>query len=181
MNRIVLFLSFFLSVGCLFASEGGNYSYRFWMISSEGEYANTYKFSYARICVDNTSDYLTLVDGTDPQDSTKWAPAVLSDSTQLGSPACWADISAYANQEDAYKYSFVIEIYNDSGMKVGRSSSVKFEELSQYVRSDQKTEVAVPFAQWNVVPEPTSGLLTLCGLAVLALRRKQGMSQCPQG
>lgn len=64
--------------------------------------------------------------------------------------------------------------YDELGAQVGISQKVSLSDLSDYLYSDMGTGLAdgqSPFV-FTVVPEPTSGLLLLLGLAGLALKRK---------
>lgn len=75
--------------------------------------------------------------------------------------------------------SFFVEYFNEVGEKIGYSDSATFGALANlgYIENRQSnppishTDVWNP--NFNAVPEPTSGLLMLIGLAGLALRRKR--------
>jgi hypothetical protein len=82
---------------------------------------------------------------------------------------------------DYYKggYSYYIELVNDSNVFVGRSEDIlSYAAAAAYVNSSITTSDDV--TAWmptsfttEQIPEPTSGLLVLLGLAGLALKRKQ--------
>lgn len=83
------------------------------------------------------------------------------------------DVSAFATNPSGY--SFYIELMNSSGSVVGHSESATYSELAANITTD-----ALDFATVDVwhggtysVPEPTSGVLMLIGLAGLALKRRK--------
>lgn len=80
------------------------------------------------------------------------------------------------------EYSFIIEIGNvtDDAWTTVASSSATYSELiaSKYIHPLSDLDVPSPTAIWSpaqfqAVPEPSGGLLTMMGLALLALRRKR--------
>lgn len=91
--------------------------------------------------------------------------------------------SAFTNVDD-YKNktgsSFLIELWTDgatqdaAATRVGYTSLL-YSSLAQYIYSDMATTGASPYVVTDaqIVPEPTSGLLALLGVAALALKRKQ--------
>ncbi len=87
-------------------------------------------------------------------------------------------ISAYS--AGSPEYSFIVEIgniYNDSWTTVAQSSAVTYSLLADYIQPtfsiDPGTLPAWTPGQFTAVPEPSGGLLTMMGLALLALRRKR--------
>lgn len=70
--------------------------------------------------------------------------------------------------------AFILELMNEDGV-TGRSAPVGYDILAGYLYDPSSAVAPAPYAGWQVssVPEPTSGLLTLCGLALLALKRKR--------
>ena len=66
----------------------------------------------------------------------------------------------------------MIELYSDSEDLIGQSKLWGREDLSAYIKTETTSTVWTP---WKpaiaAVPEPSSGLLLLFGLTLVALRR----------
>jgi len=95
----------------------------------------------------------------------------------------WFDVSGYSGDSPAY--SFVLELVNDALEVQGATAPVSYSTL------DQAGKIVKDYSQFNSlkpldystfnagagttadVPEPTSGLLMLLGVSLLALRRRQ--------
>ncbi len=116
----------------------------------------------------------TIVDGSMGMEFYQESGAWTMDSTEPNI----ASIGAYSSSSP--EYSFIIELGNVSGDEwttIAKSSSATYANLSAYVR--ETFSVNPPAAgAWNggaftAVPEPTSGMLMLMGLALLSLRRKR--------
>ena len=79
------------------------------------------------------------------------------------------------------EYSFIVELGNidssDNWTTVATSAAATYSSLADYIHktfdlNPGQTAVWTP-SQFHAVPEPSSGLLTLIGFAILALRRKR--------
>ena len=69
----------------------------------------------------------------------------------------------------------MVELYNESDILVGWSNAVNFDEFSGHIFSGIQPTGANPYVFNAIIPEPTSGMLFLLGIAGLALRRKRGL------
>ena len=182
--RFAIVLSFAWTAFASFG-EGEDYRYLYWMLDdAKDSNPHGVEFTYAKVRVDNTSQYLDvgMLDGVwDSKVVVDCDNAAVSDDTPpVGTSiqACWADLAAYAGDGSA---SFLLELYAADDTLIRSSRSVSYGELAgakALAAVDKttgmiETDGVVPFASWSVVPEPTSGLLTLFGLAALALRRKR--------
>lgn len=74
---------------------------------------------------------------------------------------------------------FYIELYDANEKVVGRSQALTYSDASNLAQFESLSEAQTSLAVWNggntytAVPEPTSGLLMLLGMAGLALRRRK--------
>ena len=82
------------------------------------------------------------------------------------------DAAAYG---EGSGYSFVVELMNSEYDVIGESETFGYAAIAQYIWSPmgQKGESAWTVTTFSAVPEPTSGLLLLIGVAGLALRRRR--------
>ena len=175
MNAFKQILAFSLVLGGLtfgaFGEGGRPDSYLYWMLPvEENPYVD--EFSFAKLRVDNTQTYVDL-SGTDLN---SWYPAVAAGDDGKSTSDYWANLGSFAG--DGYRY--VLELYLDDGADgklVGKSGSISYADLAGYLAADPigdpTRNPSSPFTAWQVVPEPTSGLLVLLGVAGLALRRKR--------
>ena len=152
-------------------------SYLYWMVDvSENE---NYAFSYATIKGINsdgtTSSFLSLY-GSGQSDSsgnklaaTGW-PTVNGTTTS----ALFAGVDGYGVGS-----KFLVELWASTGVDDADPTRVAWGTLAYSTVSGSiytamgQTDTAYTVTASQVVPEPTSGLLALLGLAALALRRKQ--------
>ena len=66
----------------------------------------------------------------------------------------------------------MIELYSDSKGLIGQSKSWGYADLSAYIKTTTASAVGTPWTPAiEAVPEPSSGLLLLFGLTLVALRR----------
>lgn len=90
--------------------------------------------------------------------------------SNLGGTDTWYVSEVGNNTAD----KFYIEIYSDldSTSPIGWSSHVAFTDLRGFANSDLHS-AQVNVHQFQAVPEPTSGLMLLVGMAMLGLRRRK--------
>ena len=141
-------------------------SYLYWMVEGATYNTDAVNFSYATVSTDGGSSYLSLYS---PGASSSETTYLLSDGSNAsyGAPA-----GVYAGF-DGEVGSFLVELWNESDERVGYQD-YSYSALASYIYNGTTGGSAVaPFGVTSVVPEPTSGLLTLFGLAGLALRRKR--------
>lgn len=144
-----------LALGSAVADED---NYIYWMVENAHYYEEPgygIPFAYATISVDGGATYLS--------------PAAASDETGFSTDGVYSGAFDSANAT-----TFLVELWAaGSDERVGwmRYSAAA---LSDYFYQNAGTHgEGSPFVVSAVVPEPTSGLLSLFGLAALALRRKR--------
>lgn len=155
-------------------------SYLYWMIDTEDANNNFSTYGYARI-KDTTSDtYLSpiydvggdFVYNQAVNNESGVGKDALLDSAEYGD-GFFASLSG-VNLSTA---SFIIELYTENGTWLAQSSALSGSAAAGYIYSGGIS--VPPSAMWVAgsfaVPEPTSGLLMLLGMAGLALRRKKSV------
>lgn len=137
-------------------------NYLYWMVGDDSGYGGTW--NTAAIRKSGTDSYLTLVEGDAPY--------------ELGEEATYAQATygVYAKGV-ALGSDYLVDLFWD-GTKVAYSSVFTAVAGSDSVTSNPMapavSAVSVDnFTATGAVPEPTSGLLSLFGLALLAIRRKK--------
>ena len=165
-----------IALGFLLALAGlpsfGDYLY--WMID-DGSYSawENPSFACAMIRVDGTSQYLRLSYADAPTETGLLLAATDADPGKEIDGA-WAAIDAIYAEDPQTR--LVLELYALDSASPARSSAFSLEMLNESIVStipSQRESFPAAFSAWNVVPEPTSGLLTLFGMALLALKRKR--------
>ena len=74
-------------------------------------------------------------------------------------------------------YTFLIELWTDSDAWVAKGlNPVGYAALADYIYAGSAGQGSLPYdfgaGGWSAVPEPSSGMLMLIGMSLLALRRK---------
>ena len=165
----------------LSASAFATDSYLYWMVDeavtwADGTATSTPTYTAARVGYaaadgSGTTTYLTIYKASGSEVGDK-----LEFDSAYGSSAHYA--GGIASTLQTTSYSFFIELLNDSTV-VGTSEKLAGNALSSYLTSSMGG-TNQPGEAWKggtfttaAIPEPTSGLLMLVGLAGLALRRKR--------
>ena len=156
--RFIVAAAAAIMLGSAMAAED---SYLYWMVSNAHYYEEpgySIQFDYATISID---------DGT-----TRLSPAVASDETRLSSVG-----GVYSGLFDSVNVkSFLVELWDDS--KDDRVGWMRYSALSlkdYFYQNAGAHGTGSPFMVSQVVPEPTSGVLLLLGMAGLALRRRRNV------
>ena len=145
---------------------------------------NAVRIAYSTDGSYNAAGYLTLQQAGDDTDFETISDAngiVNLDSYGATGPALYADTSAYSGTG----YSFFIELINyDNSTSPVTISQVAFSEKQTYANLTDKGYTSdsiipvTPAAVWHggsytAAPEPTSAMLVMMGLGLLALKRKK--------
>ena len=139
----------------------------------------------ARVCVSGGEADGTILDFYDPSSGTAFSGEdgveFMLNGGAWGAGTPTGNLSPiFAYSAGSPEYSFIVEIGNVTDASgwttVAKSAATSYTELQQYIQSyslgPSQPAVWTP-GQFQAVPEPSGGLLTAMGLALLALRRKQ--------
>ena len=148
-------------------------SYLYWMVDQNVAYSTggNVEFAYARVNFGGTLNEASgAVDGgtwlTMYSGGTSTGATAMNSTVATGGATQWGVVQGYTSTD-----SFIFELYNESYGVVGWNS-VTASDLAKFLGT-ASTPASGSYMLTQVVPEPTSGLLMLFGLAGLALRRKR--------
>lgn len=176
MKKLIALCAVALSMGA-FAD-----SYLYWMLDESSELTwkespapsyNAVKIGVVNNETGKNAGYLNIYAWGGTQMDTEYAVAAGSDGTS----SLYANLGTYASSG----YSYYIELLND-GNFVGRSSDTLnySTTAAQIISAIGQTDLPASAQAWSpssfttaAIPEPTSGMLLLLGLAGLALKRKR--------
>ncbi len=142
-------------------------SYLYWMVSDANYNNSTIEFAYARIKAEGSDSYLNLY----APGATASSISALASTAYPGMSAS-TDGGAFAKFDYSSATTFLVELWNSDGSVVGWQS-YSYDAWKNFVYTSTGAGSVSPLTVSQVVPEPTSGLLMLFGLAGLALRRKR--------
>ena len=172
--------SIFLAALLIAIGASASDSYLYWMVNTADTTPDYSGYSYARIkAVDGgTETYLSIYEADFDQPLEVGGVSGVSQSTvddyaDFGSSAGFYASLAGINLSTA---SFIVELYNDDGKFLAQSfNDGSYGTVSGMIYNGG---ISIPPAMpWKAgsfdVPEPSSGLLMLLGMAGLALRRRK--------
>ena len=162
MSKLITVLAFALAASAASATD----SYLYWLIDGANYNGSAINFSYVTISADDGENYLSLYS---PGTATSETSYLLSNgaNSSYGAPA-----GIYAGFDGSVS-SFLVELWSDSDVRVGWQSYGSGALADYIFNSTTGGTSTTPFAVSSVVPEPTSGLMMLLGIAALALKRRK--------
>ena len=168
-----LLMAMALAGAAMVASAEDKFLY--WMVdvSDSRDYAFNYATIKAKDASGNESDYLWLY-GQENADKIAQRLYASNDAGTTTGGGAFAGLENYGSDSQ-----FLFELWTDgatdSPSRVGWTGWLTYDRIANNIFSAGNLSGASPFTVGStmLVPEPTGGLLTLLGLAVLALRRKQ--------
>lgn len=164
-----LLMAMALAGAAMVASAEDNFLY--WMVDvgDSTDYAFNYATIKAKDASGNTSDFLWLY-GQDSADKIGQRLYASNDAGTTTGGGAFAGLENYGVGS-----KFLFELWTDGETRVGWTGWIDYSKLADSIFAAGDMTGSSPFTVGStmLVPEPTGGLLTLLGLAVLALRRKQ--------
>lgn len=87
-------------------------------------------------------------------------------------------VAAQLGNDVTSSWSFYVELYNSANVAVGKSATLSYTDLSNYIKESVDMSNLADIQRWSggdytAVPEPTSAVLFALGTALMALRRKR--------
>lgn len=168
--KTLKFMFLFAAAVVAVAAQADIDSYFYWMLDTPMQYGagagetlngSEVSYTYAKVSADGGDNYLTLY-------TTKGSTgSELLAAGQRG-------VAGFSSGDSVS--TFLIELYSwnsGSSEKVGWTT-LAYNQAGDYIRSDVTAPGSSTYYNvTGVIPEPTSALLSLFGLAALALRRRK--------
>lgn len=152
MKKLLMSLAVIGACAAMSAKADGSYLY--WMVDQ-----SAYTFDTA---------YLWAVDSDDGTKVAFRDASVAIDGTST-SP----DRRFPIDVTDAANYSYLVELYADNHWVAQSASPLTWETVQTGLYQPTQTIKPVAFTSFTNVPEPTSGMMLLLGMGLLALKRKK--------
>lgn len=158
-------------------------SYLMWQVDAAdvGDFsANAVRIAYSTDDGKTAEGYLTLQEVGDAGLESFGQVATLNGSDGVGTPMLYADVTSYTS--DAYSFFIELINYNSASepptiQTVAVSQSETYANLTDKGFTSDSMIPTVPTAVWHggtySVPEPTSAMLVMFGVGLLALKRKR--------
>ena len=146
-------------------------SYLYWMVSATATYSDAaggtlpgtqVDYDYAKISADGGSSYLSF-----------YGPG----GGDLGVDTLDKGVDGYVGFASSPAFSsFLVELYSDESSERVGWATIPYNTAMQYAFTDiTQQKLANLYTVTQAIPEPTSGLLLLLGMAGLALRRRRNV------
>ena len=166
MNTVIKTAALALAFACTSALADNGYQYLYWYVD-ESMNNNTFPFAYATLTEGNSGTAIASLGANSWMDDEG-----LGLTAGYGPIGFASDLGEYANSSSY----FYVELFGEDNVGVAVSTALSYTQLfsAGYLGTDgigTNVEHAWKVSSF-MVPEPTSGMLFLAGLALLGLRRK---------
>lgn len=178
MKKLILSL---VAVAAFVALADDNYQALYWQVTADslGEYKEGATFANLYATLDGGTTRVAVDTGVDGANGY----VLLSDRPTGGlvdSQNKWAiNLNGWNGGSSLDGAMFFVELFNEGGDFMAQSAGISYANLGAYIEKNY-AGTGIPSAATGAavfgayaVPEPTSGLLMLLGIAGLALRRKR--------